>query len=203
MALTFTERDLALIFRALAFAAEKHQHQRRKDHEETPYINHPIAIAEVLWRAGEVRDVPTLIAAILHDTIEDTGTRPEEIAALFGKEVLALVQEVSDDRSLPKAVRKQLQIEHAPHISGPAKLIKLADKIHNVYSIGHSPPKDWPAKRLADYLDWAESVVDGLRGASADLERHFDETLAQARARLEQSNTNYGIERTDGRVPAD
>jgi guanosine-3',5'-bis(diphosphate) 3'-pyrophosphohydrolase len=184
MTLTFTEQDLALIFKALTFAAEKHRRQRRKDHEETPYINHPIGIAEVLWRVGGVRDVPTLIAAILHDTIEDTGARPEEIAVLFGEEVLALVQEVSDDKSLPKAVRKQLQIEHAPHISRPAKLIKLADKIHNVYSIGHSPPKDWPAKRLADYLDWAENVVDGLRGASADLERHFDETLAQARAHL-------------------
>lgn len=188
MTLTFAEQDLALILQAFEFAAERHRNQRRKDHEATPYINHPIGVAEVLWRVGGVRDVPTLVAAILHDTIEDTGAKPEKIAALFGEDVLALVQEVSDDKSLPKAVRKQLQIEHAPHISGPAKLIKLADKIHNVYSIGHSPPKDWPAERLADYLDWAESVVNGLRGASADLERHFDETLAQARVRLSVHN---------------
>ena len=203
MTWTFTEQDLTLIFQALAFAAEKHRHQRRKDHEATPYINHPIDIAELLWRVGGVRDVPTLVAAILHDTIEDTATKPEEIAALFGEKVLALVQEVSDDKSLPKGVRKQLQIEHAPHISRPAKLIKLADKIHNVCSIGHSPPKDWPARRLADYLDWAVSVVDGMRGASADLECYFDETLAQARVRLEQGNANCGVEHANERAPTD
>jgi guanosine-3',5'-bis(diphosphate) 3'-pyrophosphohydrolase len=97
------------------------------------------------------------------------------------------VQEVSDDKSLPKAVRKQLQIEHAPHISEPAKLIKLADKIHNVYSLDHLPPKDWPTERVAEYMDWAERVVDGMRGASTGLEHCFDETLAQARAHVEQN----------------
>jgi guanosine-3',5'-bis(diphosphate) 3'-pyrophosphohydrolase len=180
----FDEQDLTLIFRALKLAADRHRDQRRKDQAETPYINHPLGVAETLWRVGQVRDVTILVAAILHDTLEDTDTTPAEIENLFGPDVLALVQEVSDDKSLPKETRKQLQIEHAPHKSGGAKQIKLADKIHNVYDVSHTPPIDWSPARLAEYLDWSEKVVAGLRGANADLERYYDEMLETARALL-------------------
>lgn len=171
--------DSGSILRALAFAAERHRDQRRKDAAASPYINHPIAVASLLWHDGEVRDPVVLVAAILHDTIEDTGTTEGELAAVFGAEIAAVVVEVTDDKSLPKARRKELQIEHAPHLSARAKLVKLADKVCNLRDILDSPPADWPAERRAEYVVWTRRVVDGLRGSSPALEALFD--LAQTR----------------------
>lgn len=169
---------------ALKFAAAKHRNQRRKDRESSPYINHPIEVAECLWRVGGVRELPVLMAAVLHDTVEDTETTFEELSKIFGDDVASLVKEVTDDKSLPKAQRKKLQIEHAPHISPGAKSIKLSDKISNVVDIGWSPPSDWSHERLVEYLDWTEKVVAGLRGVNRDLERRYDEALIEARERL-------------------
>ena len=178
------EKDLALLFRALAFAAYKHRDQRRKDAEASPYINHPVEVARLLASEAGVCDLATLLAAILHDTIEDTGTRGDEIEARFGTEVRALVEAVTDDKALPKEERKRLQIEHAPHLSPPAKLIKLADKISNVTDVTRNPPEDWSLDRRRDYLDWAERVVEGCRGVNEALELRFDEALAAGRSTL-------------------
>ena len=167
--------DLALLLRAARFAAEKHRDQRRKGRRASPYINHPLEVADVLARVGGVDDVVTLVAAVLHDTVEDTRTTPEEIEADFGPEVRAVVAEVTDDKSLPKAVRKQLQVEHAPHASRRAKLVKLGDKICNVRDVTNDPPPDWSTARRREYLEWAKRVVDGLRGTNEGLERCFDE----------------------------
>ncbi|MFL7870366.1 MAG: HD domain-containing protein, partial [Anaerolineales bacterium] len=135
------------LFEAIRFAADKHRDQRRRDGAKSPYINHPIEVVQLLWKVGEVRDMNVLLAAILHDTVEDTDTRPEEISDRFGDEVRSLVLEVTDDKSLPKARRKRLQIEHAPHISFGAKLIKLADKSCNVRNLISMPPEDWSLER--------------------------------------------------------
>ncbi|MBN1876556.1 MAG: bifunctional (p)ppGpp synthetase/guanosine-3',5'-bis(diphosphate) 3'-pyrophosphohydrolase [Anaerolineae bacterium] len=180
----FTEQDLETILHALNFAAEKHQDQRRKNRTTPPYINHPIHVVNILWDIGGVRHIPTLVAAALHDTLEDTDTTTEVLAAHFGVEVLALVQEVTDDKSLPKATRKQLQIEHAPYLSFEAKHIKLADKIDNVRDVGHNPPVNWTYQRLIAYLDWSEAVVAGLRGTNEKLEVYYDEVLREARQLL-------------------
>lgn len=174
----------ALFLKALRFAAAKHSGQRRKGSDHAPYINHPIAVAETLWRVGNVRDMNTLVAALLHDTIEDTGTQPEEIRAEFGEDVLGLVLECTDDKSLPKAERKRLQIEHAPHKSPRAWQIKLADKINNVQEIAANPPADWSTQRRREYLDWTEQVVNGLRGQNPELEALYDRVLAEGRAVL-------------------
>lgn len=176
------------ILAALKFAAGKHRNQRRKDKEHSPYINHPIEVAECLWRVGKVRELPVLMAAVLHDTVEDTDTTFEELESNFGREVAELVKEVTDDKSLPKATRKKLQIEHAPHISSGAKAIKLGDKISNVVDIGRSPPSDWSMQRLIEYLDWTQKVVDGLRGVNPSLEERYDEALKEARERLAATN---------------
>jgi len=165
------------ILKALRFSAEKHSDQRRKDAKSSPYINHPIQVAETLWTVGGVRDVTLLLAAILHDTIEDTGTRPDEIRAEFGEAVLALVLEVTDDKSLPKQVRKQLQVETAPHKTHNAKLLKLADKICNIHDIITSPPADWSLERKQEYLLWTEKVVAGLRGVNEAMEKYYDDLL--------------------------
>ena len=162
------------VIRALVFAAARHRNQRRKDTERSPYINHLLDVVDLLWRVGGVRDKATLVAAALHDTVEDTGTTPEEIEAAFGREVRGLVLEVTDDKSLPKETRKRLQIEHAPHKTPRAKLIKLADKIANVRDIRAHPPEDWPTERRVEYVRWARAVVAGMRGTSAALEAEFD-----------------------------
>jgi len=130
----------------------------------------------------------TIIAAILHDTIEDTDTTPEEIRAHFGDEVLGLVLEVSDDKRLPKQERKQNQIIHSPHLSRRAKHIKLADKICNVRDIAYAPPDHWPPRRRMEYLQWAQEVINGLRGANKKLEQHFDDTLNSAIQKINEEN---------------
>ena len=178
------DHSVGLILKAIRFAADKHSDQRRKDSKSSPYINHPIQVAETLWTIGEVSDLSLLVASILHDTVEDTGTKPDEIRAAFGEDVLALVLEVSDDKSLPKQVRKQFQVENAPHKTRNAKLLKLADKICNVHDILASPPGDWSLERRREYLLWTEQVVAGLRGVNAKLENHYDELLTNGKQLL-------------------
>ncbi|MCB1986791.1 MAG: bifunctional (p)ppGpp synthetase/guanosine-3',5'-bis(diphosphate) 3'-pyrophosphohydrolase, partial [Burkholderiaceae bacterium] len=138
--------DLHLLLKATEFAANKHRNQRRKDAEASPYINHPIALANLLVDTG-VYDVVVLCAALLHDTIEDTETTGDELEAQFGRAIASIVLEVTDDKRLAKEVRKQLQIDHAPHISTAAKLVKLADKICNLRDILASPPAGWTDER--------------------------------------------------------
>ena len=167
-----------VLIRATAFAADKHRNQRRKDADASPYINHPIALADVLANEGNVADEAVLVAALLHDTIEDTETSMEELVAQFGLEAADIVAEVTDDKSLPKAERKRLQVEHAATISGKAKLVKLADKICNLRDIAACPPADWPVERKREYFDWAKAVVDGLRGVHPGLEAVFDRAFA-------------------------
>jgi guanosine-3',5'-bis(diphosphate) 3'-pyrophosphohydrolase len=171
-----------LVVRALAYAAARHENQRRKNAKGTPYINHPIALLEILVTCG-VTDGIVLAAALLHDTIEDTGATAEELTAQFGAEVAAIVVEVSDDKSLPKAERKRLQIEHAASASPRAKLVKLADKIANLRDMVTDPPAYWPLERRLAYFDWAAAVLEGLRGTHAQLERAFEIAL-QGRSQL-------------------
>jgi HD domain len=137
-----------------------------------------------LSRIGGITDLPTLQAAILHDTIEDTETSPQELEDYFGQEVRLLVQEVTDDKSLPKQERKRLQVEHAPNLSTSAKLIKIGDKICNVSEITPTQPAEWPLQRKLEYLDWTEKVVLGCRDCNLDLEQHFDAVLKKSRASL-------------------
>ena len=170
---------LDVILDALQFAAHKHRDQRRKDLEASPYINHPIALANVLWREGGVHQPDVICAALLHDTIEDTDTTAEELRERFGKKVARIVEEVTDDKTLDKAKRKRLQVEHAPTLSREAKLVKLADKISNLRDMGASPPKTWPRSRVRAYFDWAKEVVDQLRGAHPKLEAIFDEAYSR------------------------
>jgi (p)ppGpp synthase/HD superfamily hydrolase len=173
-----------ILLKAVQFAAGKHQTQRRKDVDASPYINHPIGVAHLLADIGGITDLDTLVAAILHDTIEDTETTPGELEEQFGRTVRKVVEEMTDDKALDKAVRKRLQIEHAPHLSPPAKAIKLADKIANVRDVMESPPPDWPLARRIEYLDWTEQVVAGCRGTSLPLEKLYDQVLEKGRARF-------------------
>jgi guanosine-3',5'-bis(diphosphate) 3'-pyrophosphohydrolase len=174
------EEDVTLVLKALRFAAERHREQRRKDAVASPYVNHLIAVAETLWFQGGIRDTATIVAGVLHDTIEDTETLPEEIESLFGKAVRSIVVEVTDDKGLPKSLRKRIQVETAPRISHGAKRVKLADKICNLEDILKSPPTGWEEERKREYVRWARQVVNGLRGTNARLEARFDELYVQA-----------------------
>ena len=176
--------ELTLILRAAAFAAERHAHQRRKGAHAEPYINHPLEVARLIAVEGGVTDAAVLAAALLHDTIEDTKTSAKQIREAFGADVAALVVEMTDDKTLDKDLRKELQIQHAPALSPRARLIKLADKISNVRDATNNPPKDWSRERRREYLDWTERVIAGVRGANAGLEACYDAALAAGRERL-------------------
>lgn len=168
------------IILAANFAANKHRDQRRKDREASPYINHPLALAFVLTNeVTGIAEEDLIAAAILHDTIEDTDTSTAEISHLFGGTVLRIVLELTDDKSLPKAVRKQLQIDNSSRLSREAKLVKLADKICNLRDMTNSPPLDWELTRQQEYFEWAKAVIDGLRGTHIELEALFDHAYSQ------------------------
>lgn len=178
---TVLRDHVALVTRAADFAARRHVSQRRKGAAREPYVNHLAEVAALLAETVEEPDAWLVAAGWLHDTIEDTDTTHDELARLFGSKVADLVAEVSDDKSLPKAERKRLQVERAPHKSPDAKAIKIADKISNLRSLAASPPDDWDRVRVLDYVAWAESVVAGCRGTNAALESIFDQSAVAAR----------------------
>ena len=178
-------KELVSVLRAADAAARWHAHQRRKGAAQEPYINHLLEVAKLVAEATGGAEPDPVIAALLHDAIEDQGVTAETIAGEFGKPVAEIVMEVTDDKSLPKQVRKRQQVENAPYISREAKLVKLADKISNVPTISTSPPPDWSAQRRLEYIEWARQVVAGLRGTSPWLEAQFDEAAEQAMRSLD------------------
>ena len=172
--------DLPNLLQAISFSAKKHRFQRRKGNDGDPYINHPLEVANLIANVGKVTDYDILMTAVLHDTVEDTETTAEELTELFGENVCKMVLEVTDDKSLPKPRRKELQIEHAPHLSEGAKHVKLADKVSNVRDVLQNPP-DWSQETKANYIIWAGKVVNGLRGVNKNLEDYFDNLVATAK----------------------
>ncbi|OGA21914.1 MAG: phosphohydrolase [Betaproteobacteria bacterium RIFCSPLOWO2_02_FULL_67_26] len=169
---------MGLILKALEFAAVKHRDQRRKDKRASPYINHPIELANVLWHEGGVADPVVIAAALLHDTVEDTETSWQELRGGFGDEVADVVLEVTDVKWLKKTLRKRLQVAKAKYASERARLVKLADKICNLRDVAAHPPAGWPLERRRQYFDWAKEVIDQVRGTHPVLERKFDEAYA-------------------------
>lgn len=120
----------------------------------------------------------TTQSALLHDTVEDTDTTLEEIEENFGKAIRSVVAEVTDDKSLPKAKRKRLQVETAPKKSKEAKLVKLADKLYNLRDLQGSPPVGWSEERVQEYFEWAGEVLRGCVGTNATLEEALEKVLS-------------------------
>jgi hypothetical protein len=176
--------EAAYLLCAIDFSAKKHRHQRRKGLRALPYINHPIEVATLLATVGGITDPSVLVAAVLHDTIEDTKTKAKEVEEQFGRKVRRTVEAVTDNKNLPKSERKRLQVRHAPHLSRPAKMLKIADKLSNIRDVIDEPAAGWPLIRRWEYLDFAEEVVSGCRGCNAALEAEFQRVLKQARAAL-------------------
>ena len=176
--------NINILLHAARFAAERHAGQVRKGAHSEPYINHPLEVADLIANVGCVTDLDILLAGLLHDTVEDTGTTADELTERFGETVCGYVLEVSDDKDLPKARRKELQIEHAPHLSPGAKVVKLADKISNIRDVIENPAVDWDLDRRREYVEWGVRVAAGLRGANEHLEAHFDKLVAAAHEEL-------------------
>jgi guanosine-3',5'-bis(diphosphate) 3'-pyrophosphohydrolase len=168
------------LMRAAHFAAARHSEQRRKGAAAEPYVNHLLEVAELVSSALSEPDTNLVIAALLHDTVEDVGVSKEELIANFGQDVADLVMEVTDDKSLPKQERKRLQIVNAPKKTVRAQVIKLADKISNLRAILASPPSDWSVERQRQYFEWARQVVDALSAPHPGLKLEFDRLYGQA-----------------------
>ncbi len=185
--------DQTKIIEAIAFASERHKGQTRKGTGKVPYINHPVKVAQLLSQFGE--DDPNLIiAAFLHDVIEDTTENEKEIKEIsglilqkFGETVLLTVLEVSDNKSLPVEERKRLQVAHTPKLSERAKKLKIADKICNILDIKNDPPENWPVKRKLAYLDWSKQVVNGAKGLNKKLDKYFDQVYNEVYSLLRNS----------------
>lgn len=172
------------LLHAARFSAERHTGQLRKGSRSEPYINHPLEVASLIANVGLVDNIDILMAGLLHDTVEDTSTTPEELTTHFGEIVCRYVLEVTDDKRLPKARRKELQVEHAPHLSHGAKVVKLADKISNISDVIENPPDGWDIDRRREYVEWGVRVVAGLRGTNTHLEIYFDELITRARREI-------------------
>ena len=172
-------KDLIAVLGAADAAARWHVHQRRKGAAQEPYINHLLEVATLVAEATGGNDPNLVIAALLHDAIEDCEVPRELIAKTFGTEVADLVAEVTDDKSLPKERRKEMQVETAHKKSPRAKVLKLADKTSNLRALATSPAPDWSVRRKINYISWARKVVAGLRGTNDIREKQFD-AAAQA-----------------------
>ena len=173
--------DLLLVTRAFNFASQRHSKQRRKGEAQEPYINHLAEVALLVAEATRGKDANLIAAALLHDTIEDTDTTREELAICFNDDIANLVNEATDDKTLRKEKRKQLQITNASKKTQRAKILKLADKTSNLRSIANSPPKNWDSLRKTEYIDWALRVVAGLGDFPTELKTHFDQAVEKAR----------------------
>jgi GTP diphosphokinase / guanosine-3',5'-bis(diphosphate) 3'-diphosphatase len=173
------DRGIQSILSAALFAAEKHSHQKRKGAAAEPYINHLIEVAQLVSMAVPEPDPNLVMAALLHDVVEDTDVSKEELMQRFSPDVANLVAELTDDMSLPKAERRRLQIEHAPTMSVRAQIIKLADKISNLRGVLFSPPVHWSRERKRNYFDWGKRVVDALSQPNPILKAEFEKTYQQ------------------------
>lgn len=178
-------KEWIAVLRAADMAARWHVHQRRKGIDQEPYINHLLEVASLVTEATGGTDPSLVIAALLHDAIEDQGVTSDVLASEFGRRVADIVMEVTDDKTLPKDERKRRQVEKAGKKSHRAKLIKLADKTSNLRTIASSPAADWSVARRLEYVEWAKAVVAGLRGTSPWLEQQFDEAVAMAEQSLD------------------
>jgi (p)ppGpp synthase/HD superfamily hydrolase len=166
------------ILAAASFAAKKHVQQKRKGAMGEPYFNHLLEVAELVAASNEQLDVELMMAAFLHDTVEDTSVTLLELEENFGSDVAGLVAEVTDDKSLSKEERKSLQIQDAHKKTKRAQTLKLADKISNLRSILASPPVGWSAERKREYVEWAKQVVSQLNAPNPILKAEFDKTYA-------------------------
>jgi (p)ppGpp synthase/HD superfamily hydrolase len=175
-----TDHPTAFLARAYAFAAVRHAGQKRNAAGDEPYLHHLIEVANLLAYATDGADPVLVAGGVLHDVLEDTPTTPEELLSLFGPDVAALVAEVTDPDGLTEAERRRRQVEHAPHLSTRARLLKIADKTSNIRERLTARPPGKSNRDIVEYVEWGAMVVAGCRGLNARLEDAFDEAYEAA-----------------------
>ena len=181
--MTSKDDTASLILRAATFAARVHTTHKRKGASAEPYVNHVLEVAGILAANGA--PIEAILAGLLHDTVEDSDKDPdpithERLVVEFGETVASLVAEATDDKSLPKEIRKGLQIKHAPTRTDAAKQLKLADKISILRAIAATPPANWDHARRVEYVGWAGRVAAGLKGVNPGLDALFEDAYRDA-----------------------
>lgn len=169
---------------ALDFAAERHSAQRRKGPDAAPYVNHLIEVATLVANVGQVDDVEVLIAAVLHDVLEDTPTSADEVTERFGARVCRFVQALSDDKSLPRKRRREITLEELPEMEELVKVIKLADLSSNIKLL----PPNWSEDRKLEYLEWSERAATICSSACQALSDFYWQRARATRAALEATH---------------
>ena len=178
------------LMKAVDFAARKHKDQRREDRLETPFINHPIGVANILTHEAGIEDLAVLQTALLHDTVEDTETTFEEIEDNFGREVRDIVFEVTDDMELHYKERKRLQIVNGSTLMYKSKLVRLADKLYNLRDLHVVPPVTWSDERIQENFQWAAQVIGQMKGTDEVLEAKLAEELAKRGVKIPDKSPN-------------
>lgn len=193
-----TTTGVTELTRALTFAAEAHANQRRKGAAQEPYLNHLVEVMDLVAQATGGNDTELLIAALLHDVVEDTAVTGDQLAQTFGERVARIVDENSDDMSLPKDERRRQRISGMAKKSADARMVKTADVISNLRAMATSPPAGWTADRKLGYLEGCRQLIDAGRGANPSLEAVFDETVAAT----EQAIRDEAEDEVEGRLSA-
>ena len=172
-------KSIPLILQAIEFASYRHRFDKTRNDE--PYINHVINVCSLISVIGEEQDPETLAAAALHDTIEKTGTKGSEINFNFGENVFQIVLEVTDHASENDVEKFQQQFDRINGLSQKAKIIKLADKVANVKSLLSFPPEGWDLQKRSLYINWADRIINALRGTNKNLEEYYDHMIAEGK----------------------
>ncbi|MBS0605114.1 MAG: bifunctional (p)ppGpp synthetase/guanosine-3',5'-bis(diphosphate) 3'-pyrophosphohydrolase [Verrucomicrobia bacterium] len=158
--------NLPMLLATIDFAALRHVKQVRNHADWVPYIVHPFRVAILLWEDGEVRDEDTIMAALLHDILEDTQTVPEELGSLFGKKVLFIVEQLTESLEISL-------LDQAKAMSTEAKLVKLADRTHNLRDLLDHPPKVWKPDKVEKFIQKSRDLLEVLKEAHPALEKAY------------------------------
>ncbi len=172
-----SEKDAEIVLGAVVFAAKKHKDQVKSDGQKTPYIIHPIEVADFVMRVGHVYSQEVLIAALLHDVMDETGATYEEISHLYGSQVVSYVQEMTSKKEVSLKAQKKEQIMSAFNQTPSVAIIKLSDKLSNLVTLSKTPPSSWSRDRIDLYFQWAQSVIENLPEANLLLKKEVKKVI--------------------------
>jgi guanosine-3',5'-bis(diphosphate) 3'-pyrophosphohydrolase len=172
--------------RADSYADKAHTGQYRNGKPgatKVPYIEHPRAVARILHEEAGITDPVTLQAALLHDTMEDTGVTHANLVAEFGHDVADLVAELTNPADFGPGGKTAWQAAHAKKMSARAAQVKTADKTANLRDLVNSPP-DWPTERRRKYFEDARQVVQAIGQPHPVLSKLFESTFLSGLGKL-------------------
>ncbi len=175
---SISEKDAEIVLDAVAFSAEKHKLQVKSNAKKTPYIIHPIEVADLALKVGQVYDKDVLVAALLHDVLDGTTATEKEISDHYGKTVASYVQEMTSPKDLSLKEQKKEQIKAAFHQTPNVAIIKLSDKLSNLGTLAKNPPSNWSRDRIDQYFQWAQSVIENLPESNQPLKKQVKQVIS-------------------------